>query len=125
MVVSPSLGLAGMERGLPPEILAALMPLATNYHKEYLMLVLSRRVNETLLINDNIRFTVLGVSGNQVRIGIEAPADVIVLREEIVGKPNRNGHDEVATESSAPINNADHHGKVGRYGLLGLRRRRQ
>jgi carbon storage regulator len=88
------------------------------------MLVLSRRVNETLLINDNIRFTVLGVSGNQVRIGIEAPADVIVLREEIVSKTHRS-RDEDGPETTAPANSADHHGKVGRYGLLGLRRRRQ
>lgn len=87
------------------------------------MLVLSRRVNETLLVNDNIRFTVLGVSGNQVRIGIEAPADVIVLRAEIVGKTHRR--DDDAMETRVPVNSADHHGKVGRYGLLGLRRRRQ
>lgn len=48
------------------------------------MLVLSRRTNETLVIDNNIRFTVLSVHGNQVRIGIEAPDDVIVLREEII-----------------------------------------
>lgn len=48
------------------------------------MLVLSRRTNETLVIDNNIRFTVLSVHGNQVRIGIEAPEDIIVLREEII-----------------------------------------
>ncbi|NQZ24889.1 MAG: carbon storage regulator CsrA [Colwellia sp.] len=47
------------------------------------MLILTRRVGETLMINDNITVTVLGVKGSQVRIGINAPSDVSVHREEI------------------------------------------
>lgn len=47
------------------------------------MLVLSRRMGETLVIAENIRLTVLGVSGGQVRLGIEAPRDISVHREEI------------------------------------------
>lgn len=47
------------------------------------MLILTRRVEETLLIGDDIRVVVLGVKGNQVRIGIEAPRDMAVDREEI------------------------------------------
>lgn len=47
------------------------------------MLILTRRLNETLLIGDNIVVKVLGIKGNQVRIGIEAPRDVSVHREEI------------------------------------------
>lgn len=47
------------------------------------MLVLSRRLDESLIIADNIKITVLGISGNQVRIGIAAPKDVSVHREEI------------------------------------------
>ncbi len=47
------------------------------------MLVLSRRLGESLVIGDDIRLTVLGVSGNQVRIGIAAPKEVSVHREEI------------------------------------------
>lgn len=51
--------------------------------KEQTMLILTRRVGETLMINDNITVTVLGVKGSQVRIGINAPSDVSVHREEI------------------------------------------
>lgn len=47
------------------------------------MLILTRRVGETLMIGDEVSVTVLGVKGNQVRIGINAPRDVAVHREEI------------------------------------------
>ena len=47
------------------------------------MLVLSRRLGETLIIGDDIKITVLGISGNQVRLGIAAPKEVSVHREEV------------------------------------------
>jgi carbon storage regulator len=47
------------------------------------MLILTRRVNETLMIGERVTVTVLGVKGNQVRLGIDAPRDVEVHREEI------------------------------------------
>ena len=50
------------------------------------MLVLSRKVNESITISDNIRVTVLYVDGNRVRLGIEAPKNLIVVRDELLGK---------------------------------------
>jgi carbon storage regulator len=47
------------------------------------MLILTRRVGETLMVGDEVTVTVLGVKGNQVRIGVNAPKDVAVHREEI------------------------------------------
>jgi carbon storage regulator len=50
------------------------------------MLILTRRIHETIVVGDNIRITVLGVSGLQVRIGIDAPKGVDVHREEIYNR---------------------------------------
>ena len=60
------------------------------------MLILTRRVGETLMIGDEVTVTVLGVKGNQVRIGVNAPKDVSVHREDIYmriqsEKDNENG----------------------------------
>lgn len=53
------------------------------------MLILTRRVGETLMIGDEVTVTVLGVKGNQVRIGVNAPRDVTVHREEIYERIKR------------------------------------
>jgi carbon storage regulator len=50
---------------------------------DFIMLILTRRIGETLMIGDDVNITVLGVKGNQVRLGINAPKDVSVHREEI------------------------------------------
>ena len=55
------------------------------------MLILTRRVGETLMIGDNITVTILGQKGNQIRIGVNAPKDIAVHREEIYDKIQTEG----------------------------------
>ncbi len=64
------------------------------------MLILTRRVGETLMIGDNISVTVLGVKGNQVRLGINAPKDVAVHREEIFERIRHEQNDSAAIEEN-------------------------
>ena len=68
------------------------------------MLILTRRINETLNIGDEVQVTVLGIKGNQVRIGINAPRDVPVHREEIYQRIKREERMRAAA-GDQPINN--------------------
>ncbi|MET0377609.1 MAG: carbon storage regulator CsrA [Spongiibacteraceae bacterium] len=63
------------------------------------MLILTRRIGETLVVGDEVTVTVLGVKGNQVRLGVNAPKDVAVHREEIYERIQKEKQGKSTTES--------------------------
>ena len=65
------------------------------------MLILTRRVGETLMVGDEVTVTVLGVKGNQVRIGVNAPKDVAVHREEIYQRIQQEKNPSEVSEDDA------------------------
>ncbi len=65
------------------------------------MLILTRRIGETLMVGDDVTVTVLGVKGNQVRLGVNAPKEVAVHREEI--------YNRIADESESSHNTGQLH----------------
>jgi carbon storage regulator len=71
------------------------------------MLILTRRVGETLMIGDEVTVTVLGVKGNQVRIGVNAPRDVAVHREEIYERIKREQAEGIVRPQSVEADPID------------------
>ena len=63
------------------------------------MLILTRRVNETLMIGDEVAVTVLGIRGNQVRLGVKAPRDIAVHREEIYHRIKQENESNMKREN--------------------------
>lgn len=57
------------------------------------MLVLTRKPNERILVGSDVVITLICLDGRQARIGVEAPNDVLILREELVGRPDRRGQE--------------------------------
>jgi len=74
------------------------------------MLILTRRVGETLMIGDDVTVTVLGIKGNQVRIGINAPKEIAVHREEIYERIKNEQNAESQADDSVEVAEEDNLG---------------
>jgi carbon storage regulator len=82
------------------------------------MLVLSRKLNETIIINGDIRVTVVSIHGNQVRLGIQAPQSVPIFREEISGRPAlREDNPQLAASEATKGSVIPHSNGVLRRGM--------
>ena len=79
------------------------MKLLNSHCANKLMLILTRRAGEALRIGDDIEVTVMAVNGSQVRIGIKAPRDVAVDREEIAERKRRDRESVVGVNKAALV----------------------
>lgn len=66
------------------------------------MLVLARKANQSIVIGEDIRIVVLGINGDRVRLGIEAPSDVSIIREEIIDGLRRDNDDPDTLPADPP-----------------------
>jgi carbon storage regulator len=82
------------------------------------MLILTRRVGEAVMIGDEVSITVLGVKGNQVRLGINAPRSIGVHREEIYRRIKREQATGAQHEEAPPEEPHEDGDSSGRYGSL-------
>lgn len=67
------------------------------------MLVLSRKESQRIRLGDSIVVTIVKIGGDKVRVGIEAPDDVLVLRDELEAWDTSGGNDPAGAKSAAPI----------------------
>ena len=69
------------------------------------MLILTRRTGESVMIGDDVSITVLGIMDKQVRIGVDAPKDIAVHREEIYNKiqEEKNNPEAISSEETIPV----------------------
>ncbi len=70
------------------------------------MLILTRRIGETLMVGDEVTVTVLGIKGNQVRIGVNAPGDIAVHRQEVYEKIQKEANVSQSGVEPQPANSA-------------------
>jgi carbon storage regulator len=78
------------------------------------MLVLSRKVNQSIMVGDNVRVVVVAVDRDQVKLGIEAPREIAVHRSEIYEEIQRSNRSAAAAAGTAPVQGAP---TVGRAAL--------
>jgi carbon storage regulator len=88
----------------------------TRTGEETAMLILTRRVGETVIIGNDIDVTVLGVKGNQVRLGVKAPREVSVHREEIYKRIKEEERASQDNGSAQTHNGNGHNGQNGHNG---------